>query len=230
MAKVLLVEDDKETAAAVSMWLSREGIELVQSHNGEDGLERLFMETYDLAILDWELPGMSGLDLCRQYRDRGGKTPIIMLTGRSDINDRIDGLDMGADDYISKPFSLKELSARVRAVLRRPPAIASDILELGPLRLDPVNHIVSVSGLEIDLMPRDFSLLEFFMKNANVVFSVDALLQRVWNEEAEAGPDALRTSIKRIRQKIDRGGENTQSLIENIPRVGYRLRVPKDPA
>lgn len=224
MAKILLIEDNKETVCSVSMWLSNEGHTVAAAETGEEGLERLLIEGFDLALIDWELPGISGLEICRQFRAKNGKTPLIMLTGRSQLTDKIDGLDTGADDYISKPFSLKELSARVKAILRRPAVLVAETLEQAGLKLDPLNHTLFRQGVELEIMPRDFALLEFFMRNPNVVFSADALLQRVWGSDVEAGPDALRTSIKRIRKKIDADSGEANSLIENVPRVGYRFR------
>lgn len=225
MPRILIVEDEKETADSLGMWLSREGYDILHVDNGPEALERLLSEGFDLAIVDWELPGISGLDVCRGFRSRGGKIPLMMLTARSAIHDKLDGLDTGADDYVTKPFSLRELSSRVRALLRRPVNLKGNILELGELRLDPLNHTVYRNGEELELMPRDFALLEFFMKNPDVVFSPEALLQRVWGNEVEAGPDALRSSIKRIRKKIDSENESEESLIENVPRIGYRMRI-----
>ncbi len=226
MQKILIVEDDPEIAKAVSERLKQEHYEVQHCDNGQIGLERLKSEVYDLAILDWELPGLSGIEICKRYRIAGGAIPILMLTGRESIADRTTGLDTGADDYLVKPFSLQELAARVRALLRRPTAVASNLIELGPLKLDTVKHRISKNGVEIQLMPRDFSLLEFFMRNPEQVFSSEALLLRVWNNDSDVGPDALRTSIKRLRKKLDAGADESRSMIENVPRVGYRLRIP----
>lgn len=227
MAKILLVEDDLQIAETVSNWLKSEHFEVIHCDDGADASYRLKAQTFDLGIFDWELPGMSGLDLCRNYRASQGAMPILMLTGKDSTADKIAGLDVGADDYLTKPFSLKELSARVRALLRRPAVVVSNVLELGSLRLDTQKHRLTKDGTEIQLMPRDFALLEFFMRNPDIVFSSEALLNRVWNDESEAGSDALRTSIKRLRKKLDSGDNEADSVIENIPRVGYRFRLPK---
>ncbi|MBX9567609.1 MAG: response regulator transcription factor [Candidatus Obscuribacterales bacterium] len=227
MAKILLVEDDLQIAETVSNWLKSEHFEVIHCDDGADASYRLKAQTFDLGIFDWELPGMSGLDLCRNYRASQGAMPILMLTGKDSMADKIAGLDVGADDYLTKPFSLKELSARVRALLRRPAVVVSNVLELGSLRLDTQKHRLTKDGAEIQLMPRDFALLEFFMRNPDIVFSSEALLNRVWNDESEAGSDALRTSIKRLRKKLDSGDNEADSVIENIPRVGYRFRLPK---
>jgi len=225
MAKILLVEDDAEMAATISSWLATELYEVVLCADGSEGYERIKSSSYDLAILDWELPGISGLEICRRYRLSKGTVPVLLLTGRDAITDRVSGLDAGADDYLTKPFSLKELSARVRALLRRPVAMNSNLLEVGSLKLDIAKHRISKNGKEIQLMPRDFALLEFLMRNPDTVFSTDALLSRVWSDDSEAGPEALRTAIKRLRKKIDDGDAEDSSHIENIPRIGYRLRI-----
>lgn len=225
MAKILLVEDDLELASTTSSWLEAERHEVSHTANGVEGLARLINEDYDIAILDWELPNLSGLEICRQYRAGQGTVPIIMLTGKGAINDRTTGLDSGADDYLVKPFSLKELSSRIRALLRRPASIAPTLIEVGRLRLDTAKFQVLKDGNEVQLMPRDFALLEFLMRNPGTVFSADILLRKVWENDSEASPDALRTSIKRLRKKLDDGESEDVSFIQNIPRVGYKLRA-----
>jgi DNA-binding response OmpR family regulator len=146
-----------------------------------------------------------------------------MLTGRGSISDKEAGLDSGADDYLTKPFNMKELSARIRAMLRRSTSQPSNVLTTGDLVVDPGKYKVLRKGVEIQLLPREFALLEFFMRHPDEVFSAEALLQRVWHSESEATSDALRTCIKRLRQKIDNSDED--SVIQTIPRVGYRLKA-----
>ncbi len=225
MAKILLVEDSPEMASTIVTWLNAEHHDVVHVLDGLEGLDLLKFEPYDIAILDWELPGMSGLSICKEYRLGGGTTPVLMLTAKAAIDQRTAGLDSGADDYLTKPFSLRELSARIRALMRRPQEIKSNILEVGEISLDTVKYRVMKNGKEVQLMPRDFALLEFLMKNVDHVFSADALLQRVWAGDSDASQSALRTAIKRIRQKLDDGDDESSSIIENIPRVGYRLRA-----
>lgn len=225
MSKILLVEDDAEMATTIISWLESEHYEVVHCAEGNAGFDRIKSSTFDMAILDWELPGLTGVEICKRYRQGHGSMPVLLLTGRDAVSDRVIGLDVGADDYLTKPFSLKELSARVRALLRRPTAMLTNMLEVGSLKLDTVKHRVSKNGTEIQLMPRDFALLEFFMRNPDTVFSTDALLTRVWSDDSEAGPEALRTSIKRLRRKIDDGDLEDSSFIENIPRIGYRLKI-----
>jgi DNA-binding response OmpR family regulator len=223
MSKILMVEDDAELTAMVSEWLSFERHMVEVVHMGREGMDRLRNCQYDLIILDWSLPDLTGLEICRQYRSTGGSTPIIMLTGRGSITDKEAGLDSGADDYLTKPFNMKELSARIRALLRRASNVTSNVLTVGDIVVDPGKYKVTRGGQEIQLLPREFALLEFFMRHPDEVFSADALLQRVWHSESEATSDALRTCIKRLRQKIDANEDD--SIIQTIPRVGYRLKT-----
>jgi len=226
VTKLLLVEDDREIAGMVSAWLTSQRYDLDTAHDGPTGLEMLLMNVYDVIILDWELPGMSGFDIIKKFREKKGVTPIIMLTAKGTVADKEMGLDAGADDYLSKPFSLAELTARIRALLRRAPAYQSSLLTVGDVSLDPIKYRVTKGDKEIHLNPRDFALLEFFMRHPDEIFSSTAILQRVWQSSADVASDTLRTSIKRLRQAIDDDKDN--SMIENIPKVGYRLRsAPK---
>src|SRR5262249_34277288 len=175
-------------------------------------------------ILDWQLPGMAGIDICKEFRSQGGMTPVLMLTGKSAISDKETGLDAGADDYLTKPFHMKELSARVRALFRRASRGTSNILTIGDLVLDPSNYRVTRDGVEIQLQKREFALLEFLMRNPNRVFSSEALLERVWVTDADVTPDAIRVYIMRLRKKVDEGAK--ASLIQTVHGVGYKLQTP----
>lgn len=225
MAKVLLLDDDLELLAMVEKWLTFEHYLVEEVHDGTDALDRLLHGAYDVAILDVAVPGMSGIEVLKSYRASGGQTPILLLTGQDKVSDKEKGLDSGADDYLCKPFNFRELSARVRALLRRARVASSDVLTVGPLILDPTKHSVSKNGKELSIAPRDFSLLEFLMRNPGNVFSIDALLLRVWRSESEVTDEAIRASIKRLRKAIDDAStDESNSLIENVPRVGYRLK------
>jgi OmpR-family two-component system manganese-sensing response regulator len=224
MPQILFVEDDKDLSAVVNEWLTADGYTVEMAHDGLTGWEFLRQYNYDVVILDWNLPGLSGPEMCNRYRAAGGVAPVIMLTAKSQITEKMEGFDSGVDDYLTKPFNLKELSARLRALLRRPQAVVTNVISNGYLELDVVKRRVTKSGVEVHLLPRDFELLEFLMRHLDEVFSSEALLQRIWGSDAEATSDALRTSIKRLRQKLDVGDSDAQSFIENIPRVGYRLR------
>ncbi|MBP9811328.1 response regulator transcription factor [bacterium] len=224
MPQILFVEDDKDLSAVVNEWLTADGYTVEVAHDGLTGWEFLRQYNYDVVILDWNLPGLSGPAMCGRYRAAGGVAPVIMLTAKSQITEKVEGFDSGVDDYLTKPFNLKELSARLRALLRRPQAVVTNVIINGYLELDVVKRRITKGGVEIHLLPRDFELLEFMMRHLDEVFSSEALLQRIWGSDAEATSDALRTSIKRLRQKLDVGDSDAQSFIENIPRVGYRLR------
>lgn len=224
MPKILLVEDDKDLTVMIKEWLEMENYACEVVHDGNEALDFIDQYHYDLIILDWELPGKSGIDVLRSYRQQGGVMPVIFLTGKGQVNDKMSGLDSGADDYLTKPFSMKELSARLRALLRRPPNQDNEIIVVGPLEMDATEHRLRYRGNEVQLVPKDFALLEYLMRRPHDFCSSEILIDKVWGGADNAGSsDALRTSIKRIRQKMDLD-ETQPSIIENIPREGYRLR------
>lgn len=221
MAKILIVEDEPDLSEPVRAYLTHEHhlVEVVE--DGNEAMERLRFYKYDLIIMDWMLPGMHGVDVCKHFRDSGGTTPILMLTSRRQTNDKITGLDAGADDYLTKPFDVHEISARVRALLRRPQAVQSNVLSVRNLVLETSTFRVTRDGQDIQLLPKEFALLEFFMRHPNQVFSAEALLDRVWSSESEASPETIRTYIKRLRQKIDT--KEVASIISTVHGVGYKL-------
>lgn len=224
MAKILLVEDDEDFALTLIAGLNNERHTVEHAIDGPLAVDLLGCTEFDVVILDWELPSMNGIEVLREFRNRGGKTPVLMLTGKSEITDKETGLDTGADDYLTKPFDLRELVARIRALLRRPGAAVENVLRARDLMLDPVKHRLTKEGKEVHLLPRDFALLEFFMRNQDQVFSADTLLSRVWHADSDASAEGLRAAIRRIRKSVDGGAELSDSIIENISRVGYRLK------
>jgi DNA-binding response OmpR family regulator len=224
MAKVLVIEDDLSLSRMIKDWLTIEHHNIETVADGKQGLEKLQYYQYDLVIMDWQLPGMEGVQILKEFRSSGGITPVLMLTGKNTIVDKEAGLDSGADDYLTKPFHMKELSARIRALLRRPTVMVGNILTAGKFSLDPTNHIVTRDGAELKLLPKEFALLEFLMRHPNQVFSADALLNRVWASESDATIDALTSCIKRLRKKIDADGET--SSVRTVHGVGYKLDVP----
>jgi DNA-binding response OmpR family regulator len=161
MAKILLVEDDEAAATMASEYLTDERYTVEIASDGKEALQLMNIYTYDVILLDWDLPGLPGYEVCRQYRQTGGSTPIILVTGKSASADKIAGLDAGADDYLTKPFSLPELSARIRARLRTASATTTNILSINDISLDTVNYMVKKNGTEISLLPKEFALLEF---------------------------------------------------------------------
>ena len=221
MAKILLVEDDKVMCNSIKDWLVFEKHIVELAEDGECALALLSTYSYDAIVLDWELPKLSGIDVCRKFRARGGSTPILFLTGRGAVLDKETGLDSGADDYITKPFHVRELSARLRALLRRPATAASPVIKIGQLELDHSIHKVRKNGQELDLPRQEFLLLEFFMRNANRVLSQELIMERVWSTEFPCSPETFRTCLKKLRGKIDEKG--APSMIKNLHGVGYIL-------
>lgn len=224
MTKILVVEDDPEFAMTLVDGLTLERFTVEHSPTGTDAIELLRVAEYDTIILDWNLPGATGIEVLRQFRANGGKTPVLMLTGKSEIEDKEKGFDTGADDYLTKPFHMRELVVRVRALLRRGSVEPSNVLRVRNIKLDPGKHRVMKGDTEVHILPRDFALLEFLMRNRDDVFSADALISRVWHNDSEASAEGLRSAIRRIRKALDDSEDLSQSIIENIARIGYRLR------
>jgi DNA-binding response OmpR family regulator len=224
VAKILLVEDDGDLAKTIADFLGREKHTVEIVHDGLDGAEMLKFNNFDVLVLDWDLPGISGVEILARYRAAGGKAPTIMLTGRQKMDEKEEGLDSGADDYLTKPFSLRELSARIRALLRRPTELVGNVLKVQDITLDPEKHRVTKGDVEIKLTPKDFALLEFFMRHPDELFAVETIVSRVWLQDEEASPDALRVAIRRLRKAFGETGESGDSVIENVARVGYRLK------
>lgn len=226
MAKILIVEDDVQLSKLVRDWLKLERHESEIVNDGQEAIERLKVYEYDLIILDLELPVIGGMEILKQFRADGKKTPVLILTGRTTIDDKEVGLDAGADDYLTKPFHAKELTARIRALMRRVGGQLTKTLSCGNIELDRAAFVVKRSGEEIKLVPREFALLEFLMRNPSTVFPAEALLNRVWSNESDATVDALTTCIKRLRKKLDHEGE--PSIIRNVHGVGYGLRLTEE--
>jgi len=219
MGKILVVEDDVQLSTIICDELKMRHHLAEVVHDGKEAHEKLQFYKYDLIILDWNLPGMSGVEICKTFRESGGKTPLLMLTGKGTPKEKELGLDSGADDYLTKPFDMTELAARVRALLRRPVGYTPDILCAGDIELDAAAFRVTKGGIEIKLQPKEFALLEFLLRNSNQFFTAEALLDRVWKSESDSAPESLRTCIKRLREKIDTDGE--PSIIENVRGMGY---------
>ncbi|MBY0551996.1 MAG: response regulator transcription factor [Candidatus Obscuribacterales bacterium] len=225
MSKLLLVEDDPQSAKLVKDWLQHQGYQMEIASDGDEALHYLKSYVYDLVLLDWELPGMSGLEVLKEFRSAGKSTPVLFLTGMTSTAFKESGLDMGADDYLTKPVDLRELSARVRALLRRSQAQTSNELRRGDLTLDRVAGTISKNGTPLNLTPTEFALLEFFITHPNQVVSSDYLLDHVWKSDSAMTGAAVRTTVGRLRKKID--DESSPGKIENVHGFGYRF-VHKD--
>lgn len=221
--RLLVVEDEPDLAEAVARGLRRDGYAVDVALNAYDADFKLRIAGYDLVCLDWNLPDGSGLDLCRNLVSgdiptfEGTRPSILMLTARDDVADRVSGLDSGADDYLVKPFAFAELSARVRALLRREVA-ADPVLEVGTLRMNPARFEVTRDGEPLSLTSKEFSLLHYFMLKPGEVFGQEHLLEHVWDEMADPLTNVVRVTLSNLRKKV---GE--PQLIETVPGRGYRL-------
>ena len=221
MSKILLVEDDVELAQRVADYLALQHHKVEMCHHGQEASELLQLAGFDLIVMDWELPGLQGIEILKKYRSSGGQTPVLMLTGKDELGDIEAGLDGGADDYLCKPFAMRELAARVRALTRKSSNTYAGLLRIGSLEVDTTAHKVSKAGVEIKLQPQEFALLEFLLKHPTEVFSVEALQQRLWSSDTNASADSVRVCITRLRNKID--NEGAPSFIRTVHRMGYQI-------
>ncbi|HEY9718166.1 MAG TPA: response regulator transcription factor [Trichormus sp.] len=226
MAKILVVEDNKMLCVTIETFLSAEQGHVVEALvSGQEALERVLFYPFDVIVLDWDLPEVTGLEICRQYRAQGGMTPILILTGKTKTTDKLLGLDTGADDYLTKPFELPELAARIRALLRRRPLVRPNVLTFGDLDVDLNTRAISKGGAAVHLFPKEFALLEFFLRHPEQVFSPDALIERIWPSDTEITADCIRPYINKLRSKLD--SPDTPSLFHNVRGKGYMLKLPK---
>jgi DNA-binding response OmpR family regulator len=221
MPKIMLVEDDLSLAGNVRKWLEQD-YEVAHFSDGSAAACELKDSKYDLIILDWELPGTDGPSILRGFRQAGGRTPVLMLTGRSKIADKEHGYDSGTDDYLTKPFDLRELSARIRAILKRAVPQKSTTV-YGNVVLNHVSHDVTVGGTRIDLQRREFALLEFLLTHQGQIFNLEALMARVWSADPNATRSAANTCISRVRKKLQDCG--AADVIETVHGVGYRVKA-----
>jgi two-component system response regulator QseB len=222
MPKILLVEDDVDLSYVVRSQLEHEGMLVDVAFDGTEASSMLRIVPYDLVVLDWMLPGVTGIDICKQYRARNGKAPILMLTAMGTITDKAAGLDAGADDYLVKPFHPTELSARVRALLRRPPNMSQPSIKVRNLELYPDLNLVVKDGKEIDLTAKELGILSLLMRHPNRFFTADAIFSRVWKSESVTSPETIRTHLKLLRRKLEDTDDN-DPLIKNIRGLGYKI-------
>ena len=220
--RVLVVEDHAEMAELLGRALREAGLAVDVVPTGEDGLSMATEYSYDAVVLDVMLPGIDGIEVCRRIRDAGRRMPVLLLTARDGVGDRVSGLDSGADDYLTKPFSLEELLARIRALIRRGPSSRPATLRVGELTLDPAGHLVARAGRPIDLTPKEFALLEYLMSHPGEVLSRTTLIEHVWDFAFDGDSNVVDVFVRSLREKIDRpfGADS----IETVRGVGYRLR------
>jgi DNA-binding response OmpR family regulator len=219
--RILLVEDNRRLNNSLKTSLVDDGYAVDSAYDGEDGEELAGIYPYDAIILDIMLPKKDGLDVCRSLRRRRYKTPILLLTARDAIEDRVVGLDSGADDYLVKPFAIEELRARLRALLRREAADKSNVLSVADLTLDPATHHVERAGRPIELTAKEFALLEYFMRNADRVITREMAESHIWSYDFQATSNVVDVYIRRLRRKIDE--PYPVKLLETVRGVGYRL-------
>ncbi len=220
--RILIVEDEMKLAHAMKRALELQKYAVDVANNGKDGLDFAIGEEFSLIILDIMLPGMDGIEICKRIRAEGIHTPVLMLTARGQISDKVTGLDVGADDYMVKPFSFEELFARVRALVRRPAQTNDPVLNIKDLTLDPKTFTVKRSGKIIELSAKEFSLFEYLLRNKNTVLTKDQIIAHVWNYDSDILPSTIEVHVKHLRDKIDISGQD--SLIYTIRGRGYTIR------
>ncbi len=223
--RILIVEDEKKLAASLQKALQAERFVVDLSFDGEDALDQAFVNEYDLIILDLGLPKLDGLEVSRRLRAQKVNSPILMLTARDAILDRVTGLDSGADDYLVKPFDYEELLARIRACLRRGSDHKESILSVGDLRLNPSTHEVKRAGQVIDLTAKEYALLEYLMRHPKQVLTKSQILDHVWDSEVDPVSNVVDVYIGYLRKKVDKTFADLSPLIHTIKGFGYRLGV-----
>jgi DNA-binding response OmpR family regulator len=231
---VLLIEDEQKIAGFMSAGFKEQGFMVEHCDNGIDGYDRASAGSFDAIVLDIMLPGRDGLSILKGLRKAGNVTPIILLTARNELDDRIEGLSLGADDYLAKPFFVEELIARVHALMRRVSGERQNMLTVGDLRLDRITRMVTWSGQSVDLTGREFNLVEYLMRSPGRVLTRTQILEHVWGYDFDPSTNVVDVCIQRIRKKIasiaagaaSAAGEAVDSPIESVRGVGYRFRKP----
>lgn len=224
MARILLVEDDVLVVTIVEEALTSSHHIVESVTTGPEGLDRLLHYHYDLAIVDWGLPGMAGIEICDAYRNQGGRMPILFLTGQSDLQHKVKAFDTGADDYLCKPFSFFELVARVNALLRRPPEDNDQVLEAGNLKVDLIKSTVSINGEVLTLTAREFDLLKLLMSNPGHVFTPANIVDKICPEEPDQAEQAIRQRVMWLRKKLM---DHADSIV-TVKGQGYKFEARKD--
>jgi two-component system response regulator VanR len=216
--RILVAEDERRLAGAIARGLRREGMAVDITHDGASALIKARVVPYDVVVLDRDLPEMHGDEVCRRLSDSDRETKVLMLTAADEPNDIVDGLTLGADDYLPKPFEWKELVARIRALARRAGRARPAILRRGDLELDPARHLVTRAGEEVDLTPKEFGVLEALLGADGAAVSVEDLLQRVWDEHADPFTNTVRMTIMTLRRKL-----GDPPVLETVMGAGYRI-------
>ena len=224
--RILVVEDNHRLNQSLTSSLVYEGYSVDSAYDGQEGQDLAEMTQYDVILLDILLPQKDGLEVCRDLRRRRVQTPILLLTARDSIDDRVQGLDCGADDYLDKPFAMRELLARLRALLRRQQPYKQGQLAVGGLVVDPLSHTVEREGRALELTPKEFALLEYLMYHPNQVVTREMIEQHIWNYDFECESNVIDVYVRRLRRKID--DPFTAKLLTTVRGVGYRLQPPPE--
>ncbi len=221
--KILVVEDEHLIANSLKKGLEQENYTVDLAFDGLKGFDLASTGEYDIILLDLMLPGLDGLSICQKLRACNNHTPILMLTAKSQLEDKIKGLNSGADDYLTKPFAFEELLARIRSLSRRPQKTNGFVLSVGDLYLDTLNFVVKRGDKEIQLSSKEYSLLEFFLRHLNQVVTKDQIIQYVWSYESDILPNTIEVYIRNLRKKIDLPFKDKPQLIKTIRGFGYKL-------
>ena len=221
--RILLIEDEHKIARSIKKGLEQEAYAVDIAFTGSEGLDLALAEEFDLIILDRMLPEIDGIEICKQVRQSGNHTPILMLTAKGEINDRVEGLDAGADDYLVKPFAFEELLARIRALKRRPTDSVGDILSVGDLTLDTNDFTVRRDGHQIQLSNKEYALLEFLLRHKNKTVTKEQIINHVWSYDSDVLANTVEVYVGYLRNKIDKPFKQLPELIHTIRGFGYRL-------
>lgn len=219
--RILVVEDDHKIGQALKKGFEQESFAVDLSFDGGDGFGQASTIDYDLIILDRMLPGLDGMEICERLREAKNKAPILMLTAKDKVSDRVEGLNSGADDYLVKPFAFEELLARVKALLRRPSNLENNLLEISDLSLDPQTYEVKRSDKRIKLSSKEYALLEYLMRNKDRILTKDNIIAHVWDYDADILPNTVEVFIGYLRNKLDKGHKD--KLIRTIRGFGYKI-------
>lgn len=221
--RILVIEDEHRIAGSIQKGLEQERYAVDVSYTGTDGYDLAMTEEYDAIVLDIMLPGMDGIEICRKLRQDGIHTPIILLTAKSQVKDRVNGLDTGADDYLTKPFAFEELLARLRALTRRPQTTLVSTLTVGELVIDTTTYTVTRSGQEVRLSSKEYALLEYLARHPGMILSKNQITTHVWDYEADILPNTVEVYIRKLRQKIDIPFHDKKPLLTTVRGFGYKL-------
>lgn len=226
MPRILVADDDVLLSDMIADNLAKHGYKTELVRDGGDAMQLVRSQSFDLLILDWNMPGATGIEICRKFRQIGKNEPVIMLTARSEIEDKEEGLYAGADDYLTKPFDIRELIARIKSLLRRPANYMDNLEKLGPITIDFDGRILRKGEIAIRLQPRELDLLQFFMRRPGQLLGAEALLSGVWGSDFEGSEIALRSCLAKLRKALSALGHN--DVIQTVHGFGYRFVAPAD--